>query len=290
VLPENEIRQIREYLASDFEHRLFEASLRQAERRDDPLRASNFAYSLRELSRHVLKRLAPDQYIADAPWYEQALNERGDVVFTRHQRIKYAIQGQLEDSFLREILEIDYSVETRHLKHEIDNLSKYTHIEPGTFEIPEPETAELCAGVLTAFADMFRAMFDCREKTLDAVADLVNETVVGHVVEQTLEGFYDFAPNYALDEVLVEEVACTGFDQDAILGSVSGSVSVTLQYGSPSDRRKGDGMDADASASFSCDIRLLADDFENIEIVDGTFEMDYSEFEREWTSDGGEEF
>jgi len=290
MLPESEIKQIREYLATDFEHGLFEATLKQVLRDDDPLRANNFAYALRELSRHVLARLSPDSDVREAPWYVEEKNDRDEVVITRHQRMKFAIQGFLEDAFLTETLEIDYKSEIKTLKDEIGKLSKYTHVQPETFNVGPEVVEALCKGALSALAELFRSMFDCRERTLEAVADHVDEAVISHVVEETLEGFYDFATHYATDEVIVDSLECTGFQGDEIYGSVSGTVSVTLQYGSSGDRARGDGAEMDASAEFTCDVALLASDLGSISIVDGTFKMDYDDLEKSWRDDGDDDF
>ena len=42
-----------------------------------PLRFNNFAYSLRELLRHVFHRLAPDMSVKKCCWYKPDLNRPG---------------------------------------------------------------------------------------------------------------------------------------------------------------------------------------------------------------------
>lgn len=286
MLPEADAKHIKKHLETKFEQALFESTLTQVTRPDDPLRANNFAYALRELSRHVLKRLAPDDEVRSAPWFIQDPNYPG---ITRPQRIKFAIQGHLEDAFMKSDLGIDYVEETKSLKEAIDDLNKFTHVEEATFGIPENEVADLSGGALTALAEMFRSMFDCRERTLQAVADNVDEAVVSHVVEETLEGFYDYATHYSTDEVIVENLALTGFDGDEIFGTVEGSVSVTLQYGSAGDRKRGDGFETDASANFSCNVSVLASDLKSISIEDGSFQMDYDELSRSWRGDSSDD-
>ncbi|MHA4875741.1 pPIWI-associating nuclease domain-containing protein, partial [Enterococcus faecium] len=75
-----------------FERSLFTATLAQFGRQDDPLSANTFAYALRELSRHVLERLAQDQDVRGAPWFVQ---DKNTSKVTRRQRMKFAIQGPL---------------------------------------------------------------------------------------------------------------------------------------------------------------------------------------------------
>lgn len=279
-----EAREIRNYLVGTFEGQLFSATLQQVERHDDPLRANNFAYALRELSRHVLKRLGPDDEVREAPWFKQDPNTD----FTRAQRMKFAIQGHLEDEFLKSVLDIDYQDEAKALRGAIDELSKFTHVEPHTFNVAPEVVAELTHGALTALANLFRAMFDCRERVLNSVEEKIDSAVVSHVIEETLEGFYDYATHYTTDEIYIESLELSEFNGDEIIGSVSGSVSVILQYGSASDLRRGDGMETDASANFTCQVRIRASNLKHVEIVEGSFEMDYDELSRMWGDDGAD--
>lgn len=52
--------EIEKRLSGDFEHDLFDAALYNLNDVHNKLRFNNFAYSLRELTRHILARLAPD--------------------------------------------------------------------------------------------------------------------------------------------------------------------------------------------------------------------------------------
>lgn len=101
-----EIERIKNLLYSDFELELFEASLRNLRDNQNKLRFNNFAYSIRELSRHIQHNLAPDEEVINCVWYR---NETGDVgKLSRGERVKYAIQGGLTNNFVdTEILELE---------------------------------------------------------------------------------------------------------------------------------------------------------------------------------------
>lgn len=58
------------YLKTSFEKDLLEAVLKNLEDGKNKLRLNNFAYSARELTRHYLKRLAPDIEVLNAPWFK----------------------------------------------------------------------------------------------------------------------------------------------------------------------------------------------------------------------------
>ena len=83
---------ILQHLAPGFEQELFLAAIANVDDTSNKLRLNNFAYSMRELIRVVLERLAPDEEVVNAPWFESNDKEHTNKV-TRSQRIKYAIQG-----------------------------------------------------------------------------------------------------------------------------------------------------------------------------------------------------
>jgi len=62
---------------------------------------------LRELSRIVLHDLAPESDIKACCWYVEEKNKDGAVVFTRQQRIKYAVHAGLPEDFVENTLLVD---------------------------------------------------------------------------------------------------------------------------------------------------------------------------------------
>jgi len=288
MISKKDEQEVRNHLETEFERSLFEATLTQISRTDDPLRANNFAYALRELSRHILARLAPDSEIKAAPWYVEH-KEGKKVIITRPQRMQYAIQGHLEDDFLKDQLELDYRNIIIELKDQIGELSKFTHVNPDTFNVDEKRVKRLCRGAMGAFAEFCKSMFECREGTLKAISDQVDQTVVEHIVSEEIVGLYDFATHYSLEEVSIDNLRCTGFKDHEVYGFVEGSVDVTLLYGSSGDRERGDGMEAQGSATFSCEISFSLADLSDISIVEGTFEFDFEELENSFNGDHDEE-
>lgn len=128
------IKEIIERLSGDFEHDLFEASLHNLDDSSNKLRFNNFAYSIRELTRHILARLAPDKNVINTTWYKPIDTERPDFI-TRKQRMRYAIQGGLSNEYVSSSLGIDVDEIGKKINDTIDILSKYTHINPKTFDI-----------------------------------------------------------------------------------------------------------------------------------------------------------
>ena len=57
------IKQIKGYLQDEYERDFFDACIRNLADVDNPLRLSNFSYSLRELLREILSKRAPDERV-----------------------------------------------------------------------------------------------------------------------------------------------------------------------------------------------------------------------------------
>jgi len=85
--------RIRSSLAKGFETKLFEAALKNLDDRANPLRFNNFAYSVRETVRHVLKRLAHDHEVLRCQWYKNETGKQDGI--TRKQRAYFPVQGGL---------------------------------------------------------------------------------------------------------------------------------------------------------------------------------------------------
>ena len=101
------MKNIEELLNSDFQIELFKATIQNLNDKTNKLQLNNYAYSMRELSRHFLKSLAPDIDVIACSWYRNETEKKDEI--SRGERIKYAIQGGLDNNFVNnEIIEIEY--------------------------------------------------------------------------------------------------------------------------------------------------------------------------------------
>jgi uncharacterized protein (DUF2236 family) len=155
-------------LGTDFEKKVFNAGLLLLDQVANPLRLNHFATTLRELSRVVLKRLTPDARIKACGWYVQA---QGQPEITRAQRITYAVQAGLLDDFVRNTLQLDVDKMRRDLLKAVDELSKYTHIEPAVFGITGPPLDAIVTEYLEAFLAFLEMIDECRSAVEAAVED-----------------------------------------------------------------------------------------------------------------------
>ena len=147
-------------IKTSFEQDLCEAAFDNLQTKSK-LRFNNFAYSIRELSRHILHRLAPSDDVQRCSWYKPTKNEKGVIVITRADRINYAIYGGFDNNALSAMGLNGYIENARkNLLASIDSLSKYTHINKDTFDVSDSETSELVNNVIGSFNGFVDCMND----------------------------------------------------------------------------------------------------------------------------------
>ena len=115
---------------------------------DNPLRLNNFATGLREFSRIILHDLAPDADIQACHWYKEEKNKDGAVVFTRQQRIRYAVHAGLPEDFVENTLLVDVEETINEFRDLVNTLSKFTHVGPTTFNVGGADADALAKGGL----------------------------------------------------------------------------------------------------------------------------------------------
>jgi hypothetical protein len=77
-----------------------------------------------------------------------------------------------------------------------------------------------------------------------------------------------------VDEVYVEHATVHTIGLDTITYRVTGSVDVTLQWGSNSDVRRGDGVELGQSFPFQCEFQLPLDELWDLDLAEPTYSVD----------------
>lgn len=149
--------------------KLFQAALNNANDGNNPLRANNFAYALRELMRNILANLAPDNEISMCSWYKET--DEPKVKITRAQRIAYAIHGGIDSDDVKEKLSVDVCSIQKKLSGLNNRLSKMTHIERETFNIPPDRSQELISESIEVVFNFLEAITVCNKNILSAISD-----------------------------------------------------------------------------------------------------------------------
>lgn len=235
-------RSILSYLETSFEKDLLEATLKNLEDDKNKLRLNNFAYAARELTRHYLKRLAPDAKVLHAPWFKPNNPDKPKEI-TREQRIKYAIQGYLRDDIRESVLKIDLNEVSKNLRKSINDLSKYTHVEPETFNVDATAVTVVSNNIMKDTLCFFETISKAQTSVEDAVDACVDEEMVSQFYYETHDEIDILATH---DEVLgyvVTRLIRLAKDDETITKKADGFVKVRLQYGSDGDMRRDDGYE-----------------------------------------------
>lgn len=271
---EHLVKGITERLSGNFEHDLFEASLHNLDDSSNKLRFNNFAYSIRELTRHILARLAPDKNVIKTTWYRPIDTKRPDLI-TRKQRMQYSIQGGLSNGYVSDSLGIDVDEIGKKINETIDILSKYTHINPATFDIESNSVESMSIEVLESVVLLFQTIDECRAPLTTSLEEYIDRTIIDNLFYDTIDSIDYLATHYIVDSYSVDEIKLLDLDDSIVYFKASGYVNVKLQYGSDGDMRRGDGMSMSESFPFTGGFYgKIIDKMTKFELETETFEVD----------------
>ncbi len=234
------VAQIDRELTKTLEHGLLHASLSQLENKGNPIRYNSFALGLRELTRHILARLAPNEAILKCQWYKKETQENNGI--SRRQRMLYAIKGGLSDDFVRQELGIDLGSGSNKLREAIDRLSKYTHIEEETFHVSANDGDSMVLSTLEALRSFLETVHDFRHDITSAYEERVSESVFEALISDVIPQIDTLATHYWVEDVGVDDITVEAIDEAAIYLNISGQVEVKHQYGSDGDWDRGNGV------------------------------------------------
>jgi hypothetical protein len=228
------------FAKTDFETRLLKAAFVNLQDTTNELHFNNFAYSIRELSRHILERLSPDKNIISSPWYTNEIPNKKNGI-TRAQRVKYAVQGGLTDQFVLKRLNVDLQKPTKRLLKVVDELNKHTHVIQSTFGIPQKKVREFVNETANAFENLFKTIHDCRSKVVHRIEDKIDSTLIEHILETTFDEVDMLSTQSSIQDVFVDNIVIDEITDKDIIILATGKVRTRLQYGSDLDLRNDDG-------------------------------------------------
>lgn len=224
------------------------------------LRFNNFAYSIRELSRHILYRLAPDEDLMLCPWYKTSTNKNGIIAISRADRINYAIYGGFDNNVLAAMgLKNDIDQARKTMLDSIDALNKYTHVNKNTFDVPDIEVETLVDKVIGSFNGFVDVMSNIRRKVISHLEEEINQEILAATLYESYSEIDILSTHSSIEYYSIGSVTIKEITSKFILLFVFGSVKVRLQYGSNGDLRRDDGyvtsMNVPFVASVSADIK-----------------------------------
>lgn len=241
---------LKKYLTPGFEQDLFDAAMQNLNDTANQLYVNNFAYAMRELTRHFLARLAPDDDVMNAWWFVPYDPSRKNAI-SRDDRIRYAILGCLDVEYARKQMGFDYADVSRQLRKSIDELSKYTHVNPGTFNVDENTAYNLSNNILDDTLKLFESIVDAKKRVEQAVEEAIDEEMIDKFYLETFSEIDALSTHHEVLGYIVTNQRIVSRTDSEIAYAVDGIVSVRLQYGSDGDMRRGDGYETGMRFPFS---------------------------------------
>ncbi len=254
---EKQIISINKHLKTDFEKDLLEAAVANLEYKGNPLRFHNFAYSIREFSRHLLYSLSPESEVLSSNWYS---SKKSEGRATRRDRVKYAIQGRLSNDFVyRELFDKDDLEDIiNSVVKLIELLSKYTHVNKEIFNLTERRIKELSDQIIHVLIEFVKVIEDTRKAIIEELSRKIQDEFIEYSLNQNIDKIEALATHHQIDYLHVEDVQILKIEANLIKIGVNGYIDAHLQFGSNSDVANDNGLETDESFPFegTADIKL----------------------------------
>ncbi|WP_037084649.1 hypothetical protein [Neorhizobium vignae] len=235
----------------------------------NPLRLVFFSVSIRVLLEHIMGTLAPSDDVESCSWYRKEPERDGPV---RAQRIQYWLQGGLTDEFLSTELGFDPRPIRSRVLRSFNRLSKHVHARQGTLISDLNLQDQEVAPVVDDLVDLYTAYFEYRSALIEPLVESLDEEAVDDLMSETIQSLDEIATHHGIEEIYTESTEVVEITSASVRYRASGSITVSLQWGSNSDVRRGDGAEMDKSFPFSCDFVVPTEDPRNLtlaEIVSG---------------------
>jgi hypothetical protein len=227
------VKRLEGRLQDDFSRDLLRGALAALIQDNVATRAQHFSVSMRDLSDRMLKQLAPDDDAVKAcAWYEQHPKVQGP---TRRQRALYASRGGLTAPFLKDGLKLDPKEFHAEIGPAFNELNKRTHLKPDTVITDPAELESLANDTIGALLEIFDVTEDVRAKIISRIGEHLYDEAIGAFINETIDSLDIIAGRYETGGVLYDEMQVLSIDGDTIRYEITGSVDVTLHYGSGSD-------------------------------------------------------
>lgn len=245
----------------------------------NPLRLVFFSVSIRVLLEHIMGTLAPSTEVECCSWYKQEPDRNEPV---RAQRIQYWLQGGLTDSFLSNELGFNPRPIRSSVLRSFNRLSKHVHARQGTLITDLKLQDQEVAPVVDDVVDLFATYFEYRSALIDPLIESLDEEAVNDLMSETIQALDELATHHGIEEVYTEATEVVEITSTSVRYRASGTITVSLQWGSNSDVRRGDGAEMEKSFPFSCDFVVPAEDPRNLTLAEVASGVDTDSWWRGW--------
>lgn len=250
------LKKIKLLTETTFEKDLLNAVFQNLNDKTNTLRYNNFAYSLRELSRHFLKRLAPDEQVLKCSWYKNEIQNKDNGI-TRRQRIVYAIQGGLSDAYLRDELNLSFNDKITEILKSISSLSKFTHINKDTFNINGEVLINMVNDTSNKFLSLFKLITACNNSLIKKIEERIAEKIDEHTVNECIEEIDELSTHHNIEFSNIDRMSICMINSSEIKLKIEGYLHVRQQWGSNRDVRNDEGFVQKNNFSFSSILTLI---------------------------------
>jgi len=262
--------ELEKLLPDDFSKTLLAGGLEVLDSAN-PIRAHLFGAALREIIGHLLHSMAPDAELAEASWFVKVEDRP-----TRRQRATFAIQGGLSDETVDK-LGIDTAEMHKDMAAAMAELNKRTHVRPNTLLTDPAEIDTFANGVVDAAIDFLQTVADMRDAVAEAVVHNASMPVFGSFLQESNDMIDLLSTHSFVEQVDVNEVRVVAIGAREITYEAEGTVYVELNYGSGSDRARGEGATMHDDYPFECRMTGDVADLKNIHDV-SDMKVDTSSF------------
>jgi hypothetical protein len=238
---------------------------------ENPLRLNFFSAAMRILFEHMMGTLAPIDEVKKSQWF---FPQREDGSPTRWQRVVFAIQGGLLDSVVVEELGVDIEPLRRRLLGAIDDLSKHVHAREDTIVRDVVDQDEAAKAAIEALSTMLQTYHECRSLILSPIQEALDQAAIDALLYETIQEIDELASHHSIGEIYVANTWVENIGSDGITYCAEGSLDITLQWGSNSDVRRGDGVEVGECFPFRCEIQVSLDDIWDLSGAETTYYID----------------
>tara|TARA_R110002051_G_scaffold15619_1_gene48382 strand:+ start:12337 stop:13209 length:873 start_codon:yes stop_codon:yes gene_type:complete len=250
-----DIKKLEALITNNFELELLHASFKNLED-DNKLKFNNFAYSIRELSRHFLKSLSPDKEVMDCEWYKNETGEENKIA--RSERVKFAIQGKLTDNVLnREVKDKEELKDlSKRIKDSINILNKYTHVNDDTFGLADSLIDKYVDQIIEAFNDLTIAIKESGEFVYSSLEEKLSNELFEETMWKVSDEIDILSTHHNIEGIFVTNYKIVEVETGFLKIDVNGIVMVRLQWGSDGDLKRGDGHEMDTNFPFEAEFTV----------------------------------
>ena len=251
------IKSFASHLETQFELDLFDAALRNYCSNGNPIRFNNFAFVMRELLQHVLDRKAPEDVVTQCDWFRPDSNNDGHP--TRRQQLKYCMQAGLQENLLSEEIREDIKELIKSYNSHITDLNTYTHINYSSFGKGARESYKKLKAVISTYNEIMKVIEQGKSEVINYIPERLGDFVEREISTEIPEALDELSTHTFIEDVELDNFVIDRIDHEFVYINGHSTVHVTLNYGSGSDRRKGNGHSTGKSfpVEFKCKAKAI---------------------------------